>query len=241
MRMSPPASNDSDSARHRTHRPIRGRKHDARGRSTSERIRKAKLKVGPSYCLEKNEGWAWFSLELLESVAFCALGINARRALMRIVIEHIHHGLQENGALVVTHDNFYQYGIPKDAIAPALWEVRHFGLIRYHKGRGGHGIPWPTRFRLTWIGDWDGNPPTNDWKGTSEADVASWKARRKKLMAIQGRERRRTRQAKKSPNPTCREHPTPTGRGTAVCRKKLKRENDGKSRIPQNPTCRGTL
>jgi len=158
---------------------------------------------------------------------------------MRIVIEHIHHGLQENGALVVTHDNFYQYGIPKDAVAPALEEIRHFGLIRYHKGRGGHGIPWPTRFRLTWIGDWDGNPPTNNWKGTSEADVALWKARRKKLKAIQGRERRRTRQAKKIPQPDMSGTPHPDGSGDSCVSEEIEARKPRKIKDSPEPDMSG--
>ena len=176
-------------------------KHNAKGRSTGQLIRKARLMIGPEHCYD-GEPWMHVPLYLLESVAFRALSKNAMLALSRIEIEHLHHGLQENGKLIVTHRDFIEYGVSKDQVTPSLVELDYLGLVRRIRGRGGKGGAHPNKFRLTWIGDWQGNPPTNEWKNTDEERVKRWKKERKQLTALIGAERRRLTHQKNNPTPS---------------------------------------
>ena len=50
-------------------------------------------------------------IEMLESPAYRALSLSARRVLERIEIELAQHGGQDNGGLPVTYDDFERYGI----------------------------------------------------------------------------------------------------------------------------------
>ncbi len=86
---------------------MRGRKHDKTGRSVSAHLKKHKPKNSPKAC--GFEQFGWFGLELMESEAFRALSPNSLRLLMRLVIEHVHHGGIENGLLVATHDQLRDY------------------------------------------------------------------------------------------------------------------------------------
>jgi hypothetical protein len=49
-------------------------------------------------------------IEMLESPAYRALSLSARRALERIEIELAQHGGKDNGSLPVTYDDFQRYG-----------------------------------------------------------------------------------------------------------------------------------
>ncbi len=76
-----------------------------------------------------SEAWAARSIEMLESPAYRALSLSAHRALSRIEIEFAHHGGQDNGKLPVTYDNFFEYGIRRSSIGPALAELEALGFI----------------------------------------------------------------------------------------------------------------
>jgi hypothetical protein len=114
--------------------------------------------------------WCWLSQEIMESGAFRALSINGRRALDRIMIEHMRHGGQENGRLKVTWNDFVKFGIGRRFISQALGELISAGLVAIEiPGRHiCHGMPGdPTQYRLTWLPVAEPNnfrPPTNEWK-----------------------------------------------------------------------------
>src|SRR5262249_18328912 len=92
-------------------------------------------------------------IEMLESPAYRALTtLSAHRVLARIELELPHHGGDDNGKLLVTYEHFIEYGIDKDAIAPAIRELAALGFIEVtEQGRGGAG-GWhePNQFRLTY-------------------------------------------------------------------------------------------
>ena len=66
---------------------------------------------------------------MLESPAYRILSLSAHRALSRIEIEFAHHGGHDNGKLPVTFDNFFEYGIRRSSIGPALDELEALGFI----------------------------------------------------------------------------------------------------------------
>jgi hypothetical protein len=82
--------------------------------------------------------WGSRPLELMESPALRVLSRAAHLALVRLEIELRHHGGHDNGKLPVTKQNFVDFGIHQDAVAPALRELEALGIIRItQRGRGG--------------------------------------------------------------------------------------------------------
>ncbi|KZK76156.1 hypothetical protein PsAD46_05413 [Pseudovibrio sp. Ad46] len=175
-------------------------KHDATGRTTPKTLRNKGPKNKPP------EGdWIWVTGELLESETYRSLSINARKVLDRLKIEHIAHGGKENGKRKVTHLQFAEYGVGRNRIADAIDELAYVGLIAVNRGRAGKGTGHPNEFRLTWIGDWEGNPATNEWKGKTATDAKRWtmKVRGLKKSKRQAANENRTRKNPHSPKLGC--------------------------------------
>ena len=111
--------------------------------------------------------WSPRLIEMLESPAYRVLSVSAHRVISRIEIEHASHGGSENGNLPVTKQNFMDYGMDHDAIAPAIREAEALGLIRMKRGRGGNAdYRQPNRFFLTFAHGRDSRayPPTHEWR-----------------------------------------------------------------------------
>jgi hypothetical protein len=128
------------------------------------------------------EQFAPRTIRMLESPAYRALSLSAHRCLSRIEIERAHHAGHDNGKLPVTYDQFVEYGVHGDAIAPALRELEALGFIEVtERGRAGNA-EWrrPNLFRLTFH-HVDRAAPTNEWQRikTDEDAVMSAKAARR--------------------------------------------------------------
>jgi hypothetical protein len=109
--------------------------------------------------------FAALPIELLRSPAFRSLSLTALRILFRIELEYAQNGGRNNGYLVVTFDQFVEYGARRKSIPPSLNELTTRGIIDIpEKGRAGNG-PWrrPNKYRLTYR-DASGKPPTDEWK-----------------------------------------------------------------------------
>lgn len=110
---------------------------------------KSRTSAGKTYNLVKKNtqppadqgGWMALTRELLECAAYRSLSVNGRKALDRLIIEHISHGRSENGKLVVTHDQFYAYGVTFSSIADALDELAYKGLVKCRKAGRAMGQP----------------------------------------------------------------------------------------------------
>lgn len=91
-------------------------------------------------------------VEMLESYAYRALSLSARRILDRIEIELCHHGGNDNGKLPVTFQNLVDYGIDRTCIFPAIQECIALGfLVVTEQGFAGIGEHRsPNKFRLTY-------------------------------------------------------------------------------------------
>lgn len=123
---------------------------------------------------EDQGGWMAITREFLESAAHRSLSVNARKALDRLIIEHISHGRTMNGQLIVTHGQFIKHGVTCDFIADALDELTYKGLVRMVKGRAGNGTAHPTIYTLTFDGTHDGIAATNEWKKFTMAEARLW-------------------------------------------------------------------
>jgi predicted RNA binding protein YcfA (HicA-like mRNA interferase family) len=109
-------------------------------------------------------------IEMLESPAYCVLGLPEHRVLARIEIENAHHG-GNNNDLPVTYDQFQSYGIGyRIHVTIAIRTLEALGFINVARGRGGNAeFRHPNKFGLTYrpsrpnrFADW--KAPTDDWK-----------------------------------------------------------------------------
>jgi hypothetical protein len=118
-------------------------------------------------------------VEMLESPAYRVLSLSAHRVMDRISIELAHHGGNDNGKLPVTYEHFMEYGIDRQAIAPAIRELEALGFIEVtQRGRPSAGeFRWPNLFRLTWINSKSSNKPTHEWRRVENIEAAEVMAR----------------------------------------------------------------
>ncbi len=153
-------------------------KFNPRDRSRSCTSRKQKL-VMQHNSPPKDEPWVFLSNSMLNSPVLFALSGNAYRAFFRILWEHLVHGRQQNGLLIVTHEQFIKIGICKNSVAEAIRELCAFGLVRVERGWV-DGRPSPNRYTLTFYGDHEGASPTNDWKKTTAETISEYRASKAK-------------------------------------------------------------
>ena len=112
-------------------------------------------------------------VEILESPAWRSLSLSAHRVIDRIDIELRRHAGHENGGLVVTFDQFGEYGIDRHSIAPALREAEALGFVEItERGRGGNAeFRSPHKFRLTFQAT-DHAEATHEWRRITTMDDA---------------------------------------------------------------------
>ena len=118
------------------------------------------------------------TIAMLRSPAFRVLSLAAHRCLARIEIEHARHAGKNNGRLVVTYRDFVEYGVCREAVAPALRELEALGLIQVtERGMAGNAeFRRPNKLRLTYRYT-DDAKPTDDWAAIKTVDEAERIAR----------------------------------------------------------------
>jgi hypothetical protein len=104
--------------------------------------------------------WVWLTREVLASDAWRLLGINARRFIDFLLLEHMGKGGRHNGQLKAPHRQLRDFGIAVRFIGDAIRQAEDLGLVDCHRG----GLRVATRFGLTWLPGHDGKPPTNRWR-----------------------------------------------------------------------------
>ena len=117
--------------------------------------------------------FAWRLVEMLESPAYRALSLSGHRVLARLELELGAHGGNDNGKLPTTFDQFEEYGIHRQAIAPAIREVVALGFAEVTQvGRAGNA-EWrrPSLYRLTYRHT-DLTMPSDDWRKILTVDDA---------------------------------------------------------------------
>jgi hypothetical protein len=155
-----------------------------------------------------NEHFSSRLIAMLESPAYRTLSLSAHRVIARIEIELAHHGGNDNGKLPVTYQDLIEYGIDRDAIAPALREAEALGFIELtQRGRGGNAeYRMPNLYRLTFANERYSRqaPPTHEWrkiKTIEEAREIADTARANKSQAAVSRARRGRKQNTDRGNP----------------------------------------
>jgi hypothetical protein len=130
------------------------------------------------------ENWISYLRSMLESCAFRVLGHTAIRVMHRIEIEHMAHGGAENGRLIVTYDQFEEYGVSRNSVGPAIRELVALGFLEItDKGIASNENGRPNRFRLTYVNVKSREQPTNEWRRVTtieEADRLAKEARAEK-------------------------------------------------------------
>jgi hypothetical protein len=110
--------------------------------------------------------FAAHQIDMMESPAWRALSLSARRCLERIEIELAHHGGRANGELPVTYNNFVAYGVPRARIKPALAELVALGFVEMTPGRACKNPDYgrAARFRLLFRSGIGGPSEEHRWK-----------------------------------------------------------------------------
>ena len=118
--------------------------------------------------------WVGHRIEMLRSPSWRVLSLSTRRVLDRLEIEHADHGGAENGRLVVTFNQFVEFGIDRHAIAPAIRELEALKLVEVtERGTGGNSEHRrPSRYRLTYLNVRYRDQPTDDWKRVATIEQA---------------------------------------------------------------------
>jgi hypothetical protein len=94
-----------------------------------------------------DQAWVWQSRALRQSDAWRSAGINARRFVDFLLIEHMKQGGRANGLLKATQRQLIAFGIGARYVTKAIREAEKLGLVDgYHGGRR-----VATKYALTWL------------------------------------------------------------------------------------------
>jgi hypothetical protein len=174
--------------------------HDATGRSAAIKKDRFAFNRPPA-----DEPWIWLPRSMLESAAWSAMSLAARKAVDRIIIEHLAHAGGMNGELAVTYDDFVAFGIRRSSIRNAIALAVALGFVDVTtRGARSYGVRrLPSQYGLTWMGRRDRTPPSNRWRGVDPAhaqavlagkrsDAGVSKTNTSRRPALQPRYRRRS-------------------------------------------------
>jgi hypothetical protein len=131
--------------------------------------------------------FCWRSLEMMQSFAYRVLSLSARRVMDRLEIEFElkRRNPQANGFLMCTYNDFVDYGVERNAIAPAVRELVALGSIEVTcKGSAGNAEHrQPTLFLITYRHAGFDYMLKDGWKrvkSLTEAEAVARSARAKK-------------------------------------------------------------
>jgi len=118
------------------------------------------------------EPYVWLTRDLLASDAWRSLGINARRFVEFLMIEHMNKGGQHNGKLKAPDRQLREFGIDARYVAGAIREAEERGLVDCLRG----GMRVATLYGLTWLESHDAAPATNRWRDYYNPNLARFPA-----------------------------------------------------------------
>jgi hypothetical protein len=107
----------------------------------------------------KGEQFVKLPRSLLESPAWCGLGINARRFVDFLMLEHMRQGGRRNGFLLAPRRQLWDFGIGAHFVSGAIDEAEQAGLVDCWRGKGRRA----NLYALTWLPLADASAPTNRW------------------------------------------------------------------------------
>jgi hypothetical protein len=115
-----------------------------------------------------SEPWAWLTREMLSSDAWRSQGINTRRFIDFLLIEHMGKGGKANGNLKAPRRQLVAFGIGTHFVSEAIEIADSLGLVDCHRG----GMRVATKYALTWLPQQDGTPATNRWRAFRNPELA---------------------------------------------------------------------
>jgi hypothetical protein len=154
--------------------------------------------------------WAWITLDVLGSITFQALSLNARRILDFLLYEHTAHAGRENGSIGATYRQLEAWGCTPDDISKGFQELELTGFVQCtHRGLRQAGGGDHSRYEITFVSTFeDGNLglPKHTWATVitrlNKKGIGSVRAVRAWLREeIQSRGGRRRRRAKRLTTP----------------------------------------
>lgn len=156
---------------------LRDSRPNATGRQSGKQSGFARKVASPP----KGEPFVQLTRELLESPAWRGMSINCRKLIDFLMCDHMNHAGQENGKLMAPYDQLVVYGLTRSEIANAIDEAEYLRLILVERGGRWAGTNRPSTYELTFLPKQHPNPmtPTNDWKKTTEEEVALYRQRKK--------------------------------------------------------------
>jgi len=77
-----------------------------------------------------SEQFVYYTRGMIDSPAYRALSLQARKVLRRLELEHMAHGGQDNGKLPCRYHDFINYGCRKNGLSAALIEVEALGFAK---------------------------------------------------------------------------------------------------------------
>ena len=158
------------------------REHSKVGRPAKKFDNKSSFKPSKISNIPPGEAFIQHWKKLLESPAWRSLSRYSFLALFRLEAEHCNHAGKENGWLIVTYDQFEEWGIPRKWIKPTITDLVNVKLLVIERqgkaAKSGDGTP--TLYRLTYLPSKHvpiaGSPyylePTNDWIALEEPKIS---------------------------------------------------------------------
>ena len=107
----------------------------------------------------KRQPWVWLTRDLLRSDAWQGLGINARRLIDFLLIEHMNKAGAQNGKLLAPRQQLEEFGIGARHVSAAIEEAVALGLVDVKRGCGRRA----STYALTWLPLHDGAMPFPRW------------------------------------------------------------------------------
>ena len=124
--------------------------------------------TGKSNSPPKGEPWIWLTRELLASDAWRSVGMNARRFIDFLILEHMARGGKHNGQIKAPHRQLMEFGIAARFVADAIRDAENVGLVECHRG----GLRVATTYSLSWLPNHDGSMATGRWRAYRNHDLA---------------------------------------------------------------------
>ncbi len=93
------------------------------------------------------EPFVMLQRSLIQSDAWRAAGINTRRFIDFLLLEHMAHGGKANGKLKAPRRQLWEFGISARHVTAAINEAEELGLVDCHRG----GMRVATTYTVTWL------------------------------------------------------------------------------------------
>jgi hypothetical protein len=127
--------------------------------------------------------WVRMPREVLASDAWRSVGINGRRVIDFLMIEHMGKAGTQNGKLKAPYQQLVAFGVGKRYVGAAIRQLETVGLVECH--RGGQRVI--STYALTWLPMLGGGAALDYWKSYRNPKKRSLSKPRPKNLPLEGR------------------------------------------------------